>query len=176
MRGRNGHSTVPEGFEHADNVEKIGVVHFLNTLQPLNMVVQPAGNTIIGTRNSEVTLSICDLVRAFHALFETAIKFSEDGKTVRLACEVVADSIWVIVESHGRRIASSAVAKFFDIFSIGEAITHGGDLGLGPPLACRILSLFGASVSVANRDLPGIRFTVSLKGIEPERASLRGPG
>jgi hypothetical protein len=56
------------------------------------------------------------------------------------------------------------MAKFFDIFSIGEAITPGGDLGLGPPVAYRILSLFGASVGVANLDhLRGIRLTVSLK-------------
>jgi DNA-binding response OmpR family regulator len=104
------------------------------------------------------------LVRAFHALLETAVKFSEEGETVRTECEVVADSRRVIIEGHGRQIPSPAMAKFFDIFSIGEAITPGGDLGLGPPVAYRILSLFGASVGVANLDhLPGIRLTVSLK-------------
>jgi len=104
------------------------------------------------------------LVRAFHALFETAVKFSEAGETVRTKCEVVADSRRVIIEGHGRQIPSPAMAKFFDIFSIGEAVTPGGDLGLGPPVAYRILSLFGASVGVANLDhLPGIRLTVSLK-------------
>jgi K+-sensing histidine kinase KdpD len=104
------------------------------------------------------------LVRAFHALLETAVKFSEEGETVRTECEVVADSRRVIIEGHGRQIPSPAMAKFFDIFSIGEAITPGGDLGLGPPVAYRILSLFGASVGVANLDhLPGIRLIVSLK-------------
>ena len=104
------------------------------------------------------------LVRAFHALLETAVKFSEEGETVRTECEVVADSRRVIIEGHGRQIPSPAMAKFFDIFSIGEAVTPGGDLGLGPPVAYRILSLFGASVGVANLDhLPGIRLTVSLK-------------
>ena len=102
------------------------------------------------------------LVRAFHALLETAVKFSEEGETVRTKCEVVADSRRVIIEGHGRQIPSPAMAKFFDIFSIGEAVTPGGDLGLGPPVAYRILSLFGASVGVANLDhLPGIRLTVS---------------
>ena len=101
------------------------------------------------------------LVRAF---LETAVKFSEEGETVRTKCEVVADSRRVIIEGHGRQIPSPAMAKFFDIFSIGEAVTPGGDLGLGPPVAYRILSLFGASVGVANLDhLPGIRLTVSLK-------------
>ena len=104
------------------------------------------------------------LVRAFHALLETAVKFSEEGGAVRLEYEVVGDSRKVIIESHGRPIPRPALAKFFDIFSIGEAITPRGDLGLGPPVAYRILSLFGASVSVANLDQSGIRLAVSFIG------------
>ncbi len=103
------------------------------------------------------------LVRALHALLETAVKFSEEGGVVRLAREVLPDSLRVVIESHGRTIPSPAIARFFDLFAIGEASTPGGDLGLGPPMACRILSLFGASVSVANRDRSGIRLTVSLR-------------
>jgi two-component system, sensor histidine kinase and response regulator len=103
------------------------------------------------------------LVRALRALLETAVKFSEKGETVRLLCDVVLDSSTIIIESHGRTIPSAALAKFFDIFSIAEALTPGGDLGLGPCLAFRILLLFGASVSVANRDPSGIRITVSFR-------------
>jgi two-component system, sensor histidine kinase and response regulator len=103
------------------------------------------------------------LVRAFQALLETAVRFSEEGETVRLSCDVLSDSLRVIIESHGKTIPSPALAKFFEIFSIGEASTPGTDLGLGPSVAYRILSLFGASVSVANRDPSGIRLTISLK-------------
>lgn len=103
------------------------------------------------------------LVRAFHALLETAVKFSEEGQTVRLSRDVLSESTAVIIESHGRTIPGPALPKFFDLFSIGEAITPGGDLGLGPPVAYRILSLFAASVSVANRDPAGIRLTILLK-------------
>jgi two-component system, sensor histidine kinase and response regulator len=109
------------------------------------------------------------LVRALHALLETAVKFCEEGETVRLAGEVVSDSLRVTIESRGKTIPSSAMAKFFDLFSIGDASTPGGDLGLGPPVAYRILSLFSASVSVANRDPSGIRLTISLKQPIPNR-------
>jgi len=95
------------------------------------------------------------LVRAFHALIETAVKFSVEGETVRLSRGVVADSIMITIESHGRTIPGPDVAKFFDLFSIGEAITPSGDLGLSAPVAYRILGLFGASVSVANREPSG---------------------
>jgi two-component system sensor histidine kinase/response regulator len=103
------------------------------------------------------------LVRAFHALLETAVKFSEEGETVRVSRDVPPDSPRVIIESRGKTIPSAALPKFFDLFSIGEASTPGRDLGLGPAVAYRILSLFGASVSVANRDPSGIRLTISLK-------------
>ncbi len=103
------------------------------------------------------------LVRALRALLETAVKFSNEGEIVRLSHEIVPDSLRVIIESHGRTIPNSAMPKFFDLFSIAEASTPGRDLGLGPAVGYRILSLFGASVSVANRDPSGIRFTISLR-------------
>jgi two-component system sensor histidine kinase/response regulator len=103
------------------------------------------------------------LVRALHALLETAIKFSEECKTIWLTREVGPDSVRVLIESEGRTIPSSALQKFFDVFSIGEAITPGGDLGLSAPVAYRILALFGASVSVENREPSGIRLTISLR-------------
>ena len=103
------------------------------------------------------------LVRAFHALLETAVKFSEQGQTVRLSRDVLSESTAVIIESRGRTIPEPALPKFFDLFSIGEASTPGRDLWLGPPVAYRILSLFAASVSVANRDPSGIWLTILLK-------------
>ena len=103
------------------------------------------------------------LVRALQALLETAVKFSVERETVRLVCELVSDALTVTIESRGKTIPSPAVAKFFDLFSIGNASTPGRDLGLGPPVAYRILSLFGASVSVANRDPSGISLNITLK-------------
>jgi CheY-like chemotaxis protein len=112
------------------------------------------------------------LVKAFHALLETAVKFSKKGETVRVEHEVVADSLAVIIESHGRTISNTALPKFFEIFSVEETLTPGGDLGLGPPVAYRILSLFGAAVSVANLDSSGIRLTISLRTAAPSSARL----
>jgi K+-sensing histidine kinase KdpD len=111
------------------------------------------------------------LARSLRSLLETAVKFSEKGKTVDLAHEVAADTIRVIIESHGLTISSTAIPKFFDVFSIGETLTPGEDLGLGPAVAHRILSLFGASVSVANREPSGIRLTISLKSGAPNVGS-----
>jgi DNA-binding response OmpR family regulator len=112
------------------------------------------------------------LIRAVQALLETAVKFSAEGEVVRLSSEAELDSRKVFVEARGRTIPSPLLAKFFDLFSIGEAITPGGDLGLSPPLAFRVLSLFGGSVSVANLEPPGIRLTISLKHASLQEGDL----
>lgn len=103
------------------------------------------------------------LVRALHALLETAVKFSEQGGTVVLSRVSEGDWLCVVIESRGRTIPAAALPNFFDLFSISETMTPGGDLGLGPPLAYRILSLFGGSVSVVNLDPSGIRMTITFK-------------
>jgi two-component system sensor histidine kinase/response regulator len=103
------------------------------------------------------------LERALHALLETAVKFSTEGETVRLSRDVAPEFVRVIIESHGKTIPGPSLGKFFEVFSIDESSTPGGDLGLGPPVAYRILSMFGASVTVANRDPSGIRLTISLR-------------
>jgi two-component system sensor histidine kinase/response regulator len=103
------------------------------------------------------------LARAMEALIETAVKFSAAGETVRLACRPVENSFEVTIESGGLTIPAPLIPKFFDLFTIGEALTPGGDLGLGPSVAFRILALFGGSVTVENRIPAGIRLTVVLK-------------
>jgi two-component system sensor histidine kinase/response regulator len=103
------------------------------------------------------------LVRAVQALLETAMKFSGEGTAVQLEFQPAPDSIHLVIESLGRAIPPESIPRFFDLFAIGEAITPGGDLGLGPPLAQRILSLFGGSVSAENQGSAGIRLTIGFK-------------
>jgi len=103
------------------------------------------------------------LTKAFQALLETAVKFSNREATVRLSARPTPAGVGLAIEATGRAIPPPALPRFFDVLAIGESITPGGDLGLGPPVADRILSLFGGSVTVANREPPGIRFQIELK-------------
>jgi two-component system sensor histidine kinase/response regulator len=103
------------------------------------------------------------LVRALQALLETAVRFSDRGETVRLTYESAPDSPRVIIESVGKTIPDRVLPNLFDLFSVDESSTPGRDLGLAPAVAYRILSLYGASVEVANREPPGIRLTISFR-------------
>jgi two-component system sensor histidine kinase/response regulator len=115
------------------------------------------------------------LVKALHALIETAVKFSERGQAVRIVCQD-SDPIVVTIDSHGKAIPMDQISKFFDIFSISQASSPGGDLGLGPPVAYRILALFGGTITVANRDSSGIRLTLSLKTSNPQSVDFVSAG
>ena len=103
------------------------------------------------------------LVRAFQALLEVAVKFSREDDTVLISSHTMPDSRTIVIDSDGGTIPGPALKKFFGIFSIDEAILHDADMGLGAAVAYRILSLFGGSVSIANRDQRGIRLSISLK-------------
>ena len=104
------------------------------------------------------------LLKAIQALIETAVKFSKAGQVVRMECQEGLGGTRVLIRSCGR-IPESAIANFFQVFSIGDAITPGGDLGLGPPVSQRILSLFGGSITVENLEPSGILLTVILKNV-----------
>jgi two-component system sensor histidine kinase SenX3 len=103
------------------------------------------------------------LVTALRGLLETAVKFSESGGIVRLACDSAPDAIQIAIESRGRTVPPLAIPRFFDLFGIGEDSTGAGQLGLEPPVARRILALFGGSVTIENRHPAGIQITASLR-------------
>jgi two-component system sensor histidine kinase BaeS len=103
------------------------------------------------------------LVTALGALLETAVKFSEPGGVVHCACDSSPDEVQIAIRTAGRTIPVPAIAKFFDLFAVAEHETLAGHLGLGPPAAHRILALFGGSVTIENRQPPGIQITVSLR-------------
>ena len=103
------------------------------------------------------------LLIALQALLETAVKFSVEDETVSLTTRTLADEGQVEIRSRGRSLPAAAIPRFFELFSITEAVTPGGDLGLDAPVAHRILKLCGGSVTVENLDSAGIQITVSLK-------------
>jgi DNA-binding response OmpR family regulator len=102
------------------------------------------------------------LRKAFQALLETAVKFSATHESVRITCESLSDTIRVEITTCGRALPPAIIPKFFDLFSINEALAPDWDLGLDPPLAYRILALFGGSIAIDNTDSVGTKMTVSL--------------
>lgn len=62
--------------------------------------------------------------------------------------------------------------RFFDLLTTTERIADVDDLGLAPPLAERIVTLYGGTVTAENLATPGIRLTVRLQPTAPPRGIL----
>jgi DNA-binding response OmpR family regulator len=107
-----------------------------------------------------------NITRALQSLLETAVKFARPGTQIQISEETRNDQITLCFESHGQGIPPDALPRFFDLLGVAEAVTPGGDLGLGPALAQRIVSLYGGKVSVQNTEPAGIRLFVRLKTAE----------
>ena len=103
------------------------------------------------------------LSKALEALLETGVRFSKPGSIINLSLSTSGAEVLVKIETTGRLIPKKIIPQFFDVLAIGEAIVPGGDLGLRPAVAERIISLFGGSVTVENLDPNGIRLNVRLK-------------
>ena len=114
------------------------------------------------------------LTRALQSLIETAAIFCLEGETVRLSANRTPAETRLDIAASGRSVPPGQRARFFEVFSINQPVGPGGDLGLGPPMAERILSLFGGSVTVENLDPPGIRLRVMLKTAGPSSTPESG--
>jgi two-component system sensor histidine kinase/response regulator len=101
------------------------------------------------------------LVKALRALVETAVKFSSAGQAVRVGGRRSADRVEIVIQSYAGALSKETLTRFFDLFSIAEVATGGADIGLDPPVAQRIIVLFGGTVTVENREPSGIQLTVS---------------
>jgi two-component system sensor histidine kinase/response regulator len=100
------------------------------------------------------------LERAFGALLATAIKLSMAGGVVNVLCGAP-DRPSIIIEGIGVALPTAVLERFFDVFSFGEEKTPGVNLGLGPAVASRILSLFNSSVELESTE-GRLRFIISL--------------
>jgi two-component system sensor histidine kinase/response regulator len=146
----------------------VSLTHTLRRAIELTSGFAQSSGVRLGTPPPDLPMVIGNeelLVRAFQALLETAVKLSVTDGIVSIGHEFTPDSIWVVIESAGKSIPAVMLPAFFDLFSAGWEVSMGADLGLGPPVASRILSLFGASVCVSNCDPIGIRLTVRLNGV-----------
>ena len=103
------------------------------------------------------------LARALQSVLETSVKFSESTGTVRLRRPREAAPGKLLVEATGRAIPDKVLPRFFTLLAVGETITPGGDLGLAPAVAQRVISLFGGTLTVVNLEPPGVALGVSLK-------------
>ena len=112
---------------------------------------------------------LCDeqlLFDALVALLECAIKLGHPPGPIGLAGAWSGGQWELRVAVPCKPVPPELAARFFDVLSLVEPLSPGGDLGLGPPVAAEILRLLGGGVAL-EATAEGSCFVVRLRAASP---------
>jgi len=99
------------------------------------------------------------LMRAFQCLFQAMVLLSHEPVRLALECRIEEASVEVTIRTQGPPLAPEVVAHFFDLLPGHQVQVAGGNLGLLPALARRIVTLFDGELT--------------LESLPPDRLALR---
>ena len=148
---------------------------FVVTPQRLAQVLRAALNAVAGKvpdATVRATLTALEgvtvmaepelLNRAFLDLLLTATLCVSTGDTVTLEAHAAAGRAHVVLTTSGKSLPPEAIETFFETGGQRAPLKGGGDFGLGPALASRIIRLFSGQVTVRNGPQRGLVLEVSL--------------
>ena len=106
------------------------------------------------------------LIHVWDNLINNAIKFNNQGGTVRLRLASDVDSIVFTIEDNGPGVSEEAIKHIFDKFYQADSSHRQEGNGLGLALVKRIVDLYEGEIKVENMDGAGCRFTVELPAMQ----------
>lgn len=100
------------------------------------------------------------IIQVLVNLISNAVKFSEEGQTVRLAGKLEGDRVEISVCDHGRGIPNESRARIFEKFKqvSKEDASEKGGTGLGLPICKMIVEAHGGEIGVESEMAKGSRF------------------
>ncbi len=113
------------------------------------------------TVNAEAKL----LQRAFEDLLLTAQCCTLDGETIRIQTSEKNGLLFIRITTNGQPLPAEALNSFFEVGGQRTVLKGGGDFGVGPALALRIIQLFNGAVAVKNGNEKGIVIQVTLPAL-----------
>lgn len=114
------------------------------------------------------------LSRALIDLLQTALCCTVANETITLETQVAAGLAHVTLVTDGQSLSPQALESFFEVGGQRALLKGGGDFGLGPALASRIIRLFNGRISVRNGSERGLAIKLSLPQI-PALLGQEGP-
>ena len=104
------------------------------------------------------------LLTALDNLLENAVKYSDDGSSVRVAAAMVGEHLTITVEDHGIGIPTRDLERVFERFyRVDRARARDtGGTGLGLSIVRHVAHNHGGEVHVVSREGEGTTFTLSL--------------
>lgn len=155
-----GHITLERADLDAADLLKRCVEEFATEAKAKNIDVAIDGVTV----GAIVTGDSTWLMRAFEQVVGNAVKFSDEGSRVTATLQQQNGMVELVVADEGPGIAPEFQELIFERFKqIGEILTNKpGGIGLGLPLARRVLDEHGGTISVTSEPGKGSRFVLEL--------------
>jgi signal transduction histidine kinase len=97
-----------------------------------------------------------------HNLLDNAVKLAPQGSVVRVRLSVTATHATIVVDDEGPGVDDADLPRIFDRFYRGRRLAHAGGTGLGLFIARQLVVRHGGTITVANRDVRGTSFTITL--------------
>ena len=110
----------------------------------------------------EITSNESLLFRVWQNLISNAIKFTDDGGTIKIDLLKQENSLLFTIEDNGIGIADEDKDKIFDPFFTGDKSHNKEGSGLGLPLVKSIIEKLGGQISFESERNKGTTFSVSL--------------
>jgi anti-sigma regulatory factor (Ser/Thr protein kinase) len=114
---------------------------------------------------------LCDpdrVSQVLRNLFSNAVKYSPGGGEIVVKVERAGSTVCVSVSDHGIGIPPEALPRIFDsYFRVGGSQNRAGGVGLGLPIARRLIEAHGGSLSVVSQPGRGTTFTFTLWLMDP---------
>lgn len=102
------------------------------------------------------------LTNALSNIIDNAIKYSPEGSTITIRATCSAGSIVVKIADDGTGMSPEVQERIFETFYRADEARHISGLGLGLPLAQKIVELHGGHISVVSAVGQGSEFTLTL--------------
>lgn len=110
----------------------------------------------------EITSNESLLFRVWQNLISNAIKFTDDGGTIKIDLLKQENSLLFTIEDNGIGIADEDKSKIFDPFFTGDKSHNKEGSGLGLPLVKSIIEKLGGQISFESERGKGTTVSVSL--------------
>ena len=106
------------------------------------------------------------LIHVWDNLINNAIKFNNQGGTVKLRLSSNADRVTFTIEDNGPGVSEDAIKHIFDKFYQADSSHRQEGNGLGLALVKRIVDLYEGDINAENLPDTGCRFTVVLPAMQ----------
>jgi YesN/AraC family two-component response regulator len=102
------------------------------------------------------------LIKAFRLLLKSAVNLCPDNKKIYINQQSIGDCIEINIVIENQTLSAHTISIFFEALCMKNVFTPGGDMGLDPVIANRLILLCGGTVCIEN--LPrGVGMTIVLK-------------